>query len=567
MHIHPPDDLGVNVIIHFMFRRRYFRILWFFGWMILGEIFLLVILPHLGLRRLSNAVHPGRMKRAAHQFRRLAVDMGGVMIKVGQFLSSRLDILPREITDELAGLQDEVAPEPFEPVRQVLESELGGTIEEYFTDFDFEPMASASIGQVYCAQLRPNAEGEAACSSVVVKVQRSRIEEMVATDLSALKIVGGWLEKYRPISKRANVPMLLEEFSRSIYEEMDYINEGKNAEKFAENFKEDPRVRVPLVVWSHTRRRVLTLEDVEGIKITDYAAIEAAGIDRSEVAHRLLDTYLQQIFEDAFFHADPHPGNLFVRVANSDEAEKTWQLTFVDFGMTGTLKENTFQGIREMLIAVGTRDSHRLVQSYLALDILLPGADLEQLERASQSVFENFWGKTTTQMKEFRPEDARQFIDEFGDLLYEMPFQIPENLILLGRCVSILSGMCTGLDPDFNVWDSLAPFAGKLVDSEGEGNWRTIVDEIGKWIQKLIALPGRADALMSKMEQGRLEVRAPGISREIQHLERAQRHTTLAVLLAAFLISGVQLYLAGQSTLSAIAGGVCLLLLLGMILR
>jgi len=222
---------------------------------------------------------------------------------------------------------------------------------------------------------------------------------------------------------------------------------------------------------------------VEGIKITDYAAIEAAGIDRSEVAHRLLDTYLQQIFEDAFFHADPHPGNLFVRVANSDEAEKTWQLTFVDFGMTGTLKENTFQGIREMLIAVGTRDSHRLVQSYLALDILLPGADLEQLERASQSVFENFWGKTTTQMKEFRPEDARQFIDEFGDLLYEMPFQIPENLILLGRCVSILSGMCTGLDPDFNVWDSLAPFAGKLVDSEGEGNWRTIVDEIGKWIQ------------------------------------------------------------------------------------
>jgi predicted unusual protein kinase regulating ubiquinone biosynthesis (AarF/ABC1/UbiB family) len=396
-----------------------------------------------------------------------------------------------------------VAPEPFEPIRQVLESELGGTIEEYFEDFDIEPMASASIGQVYCARLRPNAEGEAPCSSVVVKVQRSRIEEMVATDLAALKIVGGWLETYRPSSKRANVPMLLEEFSRSIYEEMDYINEGKNAEKFAENFKEDPRVRVPLVVWSHTRRRVLTLEDVEGIKITDYAAIEAAGIDRSEVAHRLLDTYLQQIFEDAFFHADPHPGNLFVQVTSSDEAEKNWQLTFVDFGMTGTLKENTFQGIREMLIAVGTRDAHRLVQSYLTLNILLPGADLEQLERASQSVFENFWGKTTSQMKEFRPEDARQFIDEFGDLLYEMPFQIPENLILLGRCVSILSGMCTGLDPDFNVWDSLAPFAGKLVDSEGEGRWRTLLDEIGNWIQKLVALPGRVDSLMSRLEQGR----------------------------------------------------------------
>ena len=221
-------------------------------------------------------------------------------------------------------------------------------------------------------------------------------------DLAALRIVGGWLQRYRPIRKHANVPRLMDEFSRTLYEEIDYLNEGKNAETFGENFKDDAKVRVPQVIWSHTTKRVLTLEDVGGIKITDYAAIEAAGIDRAAVAKRLLDTYLKQIFEDGFFHADPHPGNLFVQPAAEGDDPGDWKLTFIDFGMTGTLPENTFNGMREALMAVGTQDSHRLTQAYVTLDVLLPGADMELLERAGQRVFERLWGKSTDEMIEMK---------------------------------------------------------------------------------------------------------------------------------------------------------------------
>ncbi|MGD0706959.1 MAG: AarF/ABC1/UbiB kinase family protein [Anaerolineaceae bacterium] len=545
-----------------MFRKRYFCILWFFGWTILGVIGWDLILPRLGLRRLSRSTRTRRMKTVAQHFRKLAVQMGGVMIKVGQFLSSRLDVLPREITDELSGLQDEVAPEPFEPIRALIESEFGAPLEQKFSDFDRIPLASASIGQVYCAHLCATQADGTPCPSVVVKVQRPHIEEIVEVDLTALRIVGSWLQKYPPISKHVNVPKLLEEFSRSLYEEIDYIHEGKNAETFAENFKDDLNVRVPKVIWSHTTQRVLTLEDVGGIKITDYAAIEAAGIDRAEVATRLLNTYLKQVFEDGFFHADPHPGNLFVQAPDVGAAPGDWKLTFVDFGMTGTLPEQTFKGLREVLISVGTQDAHRLVQAYEMLDVLLPGADVELLERASQRVFERLWGKSTTQMMSMHPEDAREFVDEFGDLLYEMPFQIPEHLILLGRCVSILSGMCSGLNPDFNVWESLAPYAGSLMEAEGGGKWETLLDEVGKMLQKLLALPAKTDSLLSRMEQGRLEVRTPTLTHEVERLNRSQRKTAGAVVFTAFLLGGVQLYVAGDVIPAAGFGAVAALTLL-----
>lgn len=545
-----------------MLRRRYLRILWFFGLTILDEIFWDITLPHLGLRKLSLSTRERRMRSIARRFRKLAVQMGGVMIKVGQFLSARIDVLPHEITAELSGLQDEVAPAPFEQIRRILESELGSRIEEKFASFDTTPIAAASIGQVYSTKLLSTAEEASSCPQVVVKVQRPHIQEIVDTDLSALRIVGRWVERYGPIQKRANVPRLLEEFSRSLYEEIDYLNEGKNAERFAENFKDDPEVRVPHVVWSHTTRRVLTLEDVGGIKITDYASIEAAGIDRAEVASRLLNTYFKQIFEDAFFHADPHPGNLFVEVGEAQGETHPWKLVFVDFGMTGSLPENTFRGVREMLMGVGTQDAHRLIQSYQLLDLLLPGADTDLLERASKRVFERFWGKPTRELVELHPSDAREFLADFGDLIYEMPFQVPENLILLGRCVSILSGMCSGLDPNFNFWIILAPYAQKLVESENGNRWQMVLDELGIWVQKLVALPARADALMNRLEQGKLEVRVPALSQELQRLERSQRRTTLAVVFAAFLLGGVQFYLGGMTLLAAGFGGAAVLFLI-----
>ena len=428
-------------------------------------------------------------------------------------------------------------------------------------------MASASIGQVYTARLCETQADGTQCPPVVVKVQRPQIEAIVAVDLSAIKKVGGWLQKYKPVSKHANVPRLIQEFSDSLYEEIDYIHEGKNAETFAENFKDLPKVRVPQVIWSHTTQRVLTLEDVLGIKITDYAAIEAAGINRVEVAKRLFDTYLKQIFEDGFFHADPHPGNLFVQAPAEGDDPDNWKLTFVDFGMTGTLPEVTFNGLREVLFAIGTQDIHRLTMAYQQMDILLPGADLELLERAGQHVFDRFWGKSTSQLMGMHAQEARDFIDEFGELMYEMPFQMPENLILLGRCVSILSGMCTGLDPNFNIFERLTPYAGKLIEAEGGGKLKTIWDEVLKIGQLLLKLPAKTDLLISKMEQGRLEVRVPSLTREMERLNRSQRKTATAVVFAAFLLSSIQLYIAGELAIAAGFGGAALLTLFWLLFR
>lgn len=503
------------------------------------------------------------MQTAAQRFRKLAVRMGGVMIKVGQFLSARLDVLPREITDELSGLQDEVAPESFASMRAVIEAEYGMPLEQKFSEFNHEPLAAASIGQVHTAKLLGTQEDGSAYPAVVVKVQRPHIEEIINVDLSALKIVGGWLQHYKPISKRVSVPKLMSEFSRTLYEEVDYLHEGKNAETFAENFKDIPNVRVPQVMWTHTTRRVLVLEDVGGIKITDYEAIEAAGLDRSAVAKRLLDTYLKQIFEDGFFHADPHPGNLFVQPPAEPGAD--WKLTFVDFGMAGTLPENSFNGIRELLMAVGTQDAPRMMKSFEMLDMLLPTADTELIERACQRVFERMWGKSMSELRNMHADEALAFVEEFSDLMYEMPFQAPEDLVLLARCVSILSGMCTGLDPQFNVFLNLTPYAEKLIAEEGGGKWKMIWDEVVKMLQKLIALPVKADALISQMEQGKLEVRVPTLTRELERLNRSQRKMVGAVVFGAFLLSGVQLYIAGHVSLALGFSGAALLTLLWLL--
>ena len=310
---------------------------------------------------------------------------------------------------------------------------------------------------------------------------------------------------------------------------------------------------------------MLTLEDVGGIKITDYEAIEAAGIDRAAVAKRLLDTYLKQIFEDGFFHADPHPGNLFVQPAAEGEDPGDWKLTFIDFGMTGTLPENTFNGLREVLMAMGTAGRPPDDAGLLTLDVLLPGADLELLERARQRVFDRLWGKSTDQMMDMKIEEAQEFIDEFGDLMYEMPFQVPENLILLGRCVGILSGMCEGLDPKFNIWESVSPYATKLIEAEGGGKWKLILDEVLNVLKVLAALPVKTDALITRMEQGRLEVRTPSLTREVERLTRSQRKTAGAVVFAAFLLAGVQLYIAGDISIAAGFGGAAALVLLWVV--
>ena len=562
-----------------MLRARYRRILWFFGPAILSFIGWDLLLPRLGFRRLSRQTRSRRMRALAVRFRILAVQMGGVMIKVGQFLSARLDVLPPEITDELVGLQDEVRPESFEAIRGVFEAEMHASLSEKFAEFNPVPLASASIGQVH--QSRLYGEDQA----VVVKIQRPAIEAIVETDLSALRVVTRWINYYPPIRKRANIPALLAEFSRSLAEEIDYLNEGSNAEKFAANFAGQEGICVPKVFWEYTTRRVLTLEEIRAIKITDYADLEAAGINRAEVAERLINTYLQQIFEDKFFHADPHPGNLFVLPAensrdggsgsgssgsgSSGSGSAAWKLVFVDFGMTGKVASNQFTALREILIAVVTQDVPRLMKSYQLLGVLLPGADLDLLEKATQRVFERFWGKSTTEIVSLGQEEAMAFAAEFSDLLYEMPFQIPENIILLGRCLSILSGLCTGLNPDFNIWKSVMPYARRLIDADRDGSGKAgqgvIVQEALNFLRVMVSLPGRMNTVLQRIEQGRLEVQIPEVRAHLFLLERRINRLSGAIIFATFFFSSVQLYLAQHillAVLTAAAAGITLLWIL-----
>jgi predicted unusual protein kinase regulating ubiquinone biosynthesis (AarF/ABC1/UbiB family) len=551
-----------------MFRGRYFRITWFFFRILLSVIWWEVVLPRIGFRRRVEKTRAERLRKIAASFRKTAIRMGGVMIKVGQFLSARLDVLPREITDELTGLQDEVAPEKFDDIREIVEAEFGVRLEERFTDVSETPMASASIGQVHCAHLCVKDEQGVPCPSVVVKVQRPHIHEIVDVDLDAIRTVGRWLMRWKTIKKHVNIPGLIEEFSRTTYEEMDYLHEGKNAEVFAENFKDDPKIRVPKIIWSHTTGRVLTLEDVSSIKITDYAAIEVAGIDRAEVADRLVDTYFTQIFEDGFFHADPHPGNLFVLPTPTPDDPKAFVLTFIDFGMTGTLQKDVFTGLREILLAVGTQDSKRMIRAFQTMDLLLPNADLDLLERATRRVFERFWGKPTREMMNIKNDEAQDFYEEFGSLMYDMPFQIPNNLIMFGRCMGILSGMASGLNPDFNLFSRLTPYIGKLVDVEkgASGTFKVVWDEILNIGKVLLAFPQKADSLLNRIESGKVEVKTPELTNRMTRLERSVRKAAEAIVFGVFLLGGVQLYLGGQMPLAYGFGGAALFTLLWLLL-
>jgi len=528
------------------FRGRYFRILYFFAGVIARFILWELIIARLGLRKWTRKTRPERFRREAVRFRGLAIHMGGVMIKVGQFLSSRLDVLPPEVTDELANLQDEVPAEEYEAIRDLAEKELGAPLSEKFEWFDESPLAAASLGQVHRARLRSEDEADG-FRNVVVKVQRPSIELIVEVDLSALERVGNWLMRYRPIREHADVPALLREFSTTVREEIDYLHEAENAERFFENFKDDLDVHVPRVVKGVSTLRVLTLEDVYAIKITDYVEITRAGIDRSDVANKLLDTYLKQIFEDGFVHADPHPGNLFVTPLDADDdPPRRWKLTFVDFGMTARVPENVREGLREMLIGVGTKDASRVVGSYQRLGMLLPGADLKLIEQAEAQVFDRFWGMSMSELRKTNPDEIRKFAHQYRDLIFSMPFQVPNDLIMLARTVAILSGMCTGLDPDFNLWSQISPYARKLIEQEatkGIGEW---LEELGSLLQNLIALPSQASRVFSQAERGDLVVQSPQVAREVRALTRSVDRLTGGIIFLGLMLGGVSSFNSGN---------------------
>jgi predicted unusual protein kinase regulating ubiquinone biosynthesis (AarF/ABC1/UbiB family) len=269
------------------------------------------------------------------------------------------------------------------------------------------------------------------------------------------------------------------------------------------------------------------------------------------------------------FHADPHPGNLFVMPlpapADADGQpgqERPWQLTFVDFGMVGRIPAETRVGMRELIIGIGTRDAARVVKAYQMLGVLLPGADLAMIEKAGSDLFDRFWGKSMSELQQVDMQEMKEFARQFGELIYNLPFQVPQDIIFLARAVGILSGMCTGLDPNFNVWEHLAPYSGKLLAEEAEAGPETWLKELGGLAHKLITLPNRTDAMLGKMERGEFVVRDPQLTEQVRRLEKAVLRAAGGVIFAALLIGGIQLYLSGQASLSSVLwGGAALTLL------
>jgi predicted unusual protein kinase regulating ubiquinone biosynthesis (AarF/ABC1/UbiB family) len=539
----PPSNRKLSTV----FSPRYLRVLNFFGGVTLSFIWWHIILRKLGFRSLSRRGLQSRFQRWAGQFRRLAIRMGGIWIKVGQFLSSRVDVLPEEITKELSGLQDEVPAEPFDMMYSVIKDEFGDQVDSNFQWFDENPLASASLGQVHYARLTDG-------NQVVVKIQRPRIHELIRIDLAALNVVIGWLKRFKPVARRVDLDALFLEFSRTLWEEVDDLAEAENARRFKEMFADDKTVRIPGVYSDQTTSRVLTLEDVYHIKITDYEVIQEAGIDLGQVAKRLFKTYLRQIFEEGFFHADPHPGNLFVEPL----PEGKWRLIFVDFGMVGQLKPGTRKGMRDLAIAVATKDVQRMVEAYQTLGMILPGANLDRVREAEEAVFDRFWGKSMRELTRLDIKEMHEFAREYRDLLYELPFQVPSDLIFLGRCVAILSGMCTGLNPDFNLFEELMPFAEKLLMEEGEDTSGVILEWLEEQARLLASLPKRIDRILETIDRGEMTVitkPTPDLDRRLDKLTQGVNRLAASVVFTALLVTGALLYLNGEGILGAVFMG------------
>lgn len=466
------------------------------------------------------------------EFRQTAIQLGVLMIKLGQFLSSRADLLPEQALAVLISLQDEVPPEPFSHVQTVIEAELGRPLTEVFSSFERTCTAAASLGQVHKAVLASTGE------TVAVKIQRPNIEQLVRTDLSTLRFVIWIITRLVNTGNFIDLWGIYREFRRTVYEEVDFMSEANNAKRFAEIFANDPTIYIPKIYTEYVTRRLIVLEWIDGIKINDYAALDTAGIDRLEVASRTVRAYFHQFFEVGFFHADPHPGNIFVK---RNSAKNNPIIVFLDFGMVGSITRTMKKLIREVFVSIITRDAHTLVGALAKLGFVGDGADIATLEHAVTVLMDQYYGMTLGQL---RTLDMREVGEELVELLYGQPFHIPAQWAFSGRAVSTLVGVATGLAPDFNFVETATPYAKHFLGLNAKGASDTIQDFLRQAIESAriaTTLPRAIERLITRIESGQIEVRLANTVPDTATNKQTGRRLPLTLMFLSALGGGVYL--------------------------
>ncbi len=464
--------------------------------------------------------------------RETLLELGPTFIKVGQLFSTRADLFPAEFVEELSKLQDKVPAFSYEQVEAIVEQDLGKNVEELFRSFDPVPLAAASLGQVHKAQLHSGPE-------VVVKVQRPGLRKLFEIDLQILKGIARYFQNHPKWGRGRDWLGIYEECCRILWLEIDYLNEGRNADTFRRNFRDADWVQVPRVYWRYAAPRVLTLEYLPGIKISHYEALEASGIDRKSIAKLGAKAYLQQLLNDGFFHADPHPGNIAVSPEGS--------LIFYDFGMMGQIQSNVREGLMETLYGIASKDGQRIMDSLINLGALVPTGDMSPVRRSIQYMLDNFMDKP------FETQSVSAITDDLYDIAYNQPFRFPATFTFVMRAFSTIEGVGRGLDPEFNFMEVAQPFAMQLM-SNGNGTDTTgsIFNEIGRQAAQVsssaLGLPRRIEETIEKLEQGdlRIRVRSAETERLLRRISSAQMSTNYAVLLSALILSATILFVSNQ---------------------
>jgi len=429
--------------------KRTLTILWFFGGFILS----------LKKDEWFNQVEQKKYKRAA-QLRKILTHLGPTFIKVGQALSTRPDLVRKDFLEELIKLQDQLPPFDNQIAFNIIETELKRSVKEAYSEISPNPIAAASLGQVYQARLHTGEE-------VAVKVQRPNLLPILSLDLYLMRWAAGWLSPWLPLNLGHDLKLIVDEFGIKLFEEIDYLNEGRNAEKFAANFQDDLTIKVPSIYWRYSSHHVLTLEWIHGIKLTDTDRIKAAGLDTDALIKIGVIAGLRQLLEHGFFHADPHPGNLF--------ALADGRMAYIDFGMMDQMEEYTKETIASSVVHPINKDYVELAADFVKLGFLTPNTDIWPIVPALESVLGQAIGESVGDF------NFKTITDKFSELMYDYPFRVPAKFALIIRSLVTQEGLALSLNPNFKIVEVGYPYvARRLLKGESAEMRRRLIEILFK---------------------------------------------------------------------------------------